>query len=171
MAGSSGFDLEVVPLVAVDGAGASVSSSAIRERLAAGDPQAAAQLLGRPYEVRGIVEQGDRRGRTLGYPTANVAVGGDVMLPADGVYAGSYRLPDGTEWPAAVSVGRRPTFYEDNGLLLVEAFLLDFDGELYGQRTAVRFTDFVRGQERFDSAADLIAQMDLDVAEIRRVIG
>ena len=127
-------------------------------------------VLGSACEVRGVVEHGDRRGRTLGFPTANVAVGGDVVLPGDGVYAGGYLLPGEVWWPAAVSVGRRPTFYQDNGLLLVEAFLLDFDGDLYGQRTAVRMTHFIRGQERFDSVPDLVAQMERDVVAVRAAL-
>ncbi len=163
-----GFELVLVPAVEAD-SGGPISSSLIRGRLAAGAVEEAAALLGRPHEVRGVVERGDQRGRTLGYPTANVAVGGDVLLPADGVYAGRYLLPDGTDWPAAISIGRRPTFYTENGLLLVEAYLVDFAGDLYGQRARVRVTRFVRGQERFDSAADLIEAMHRDVAIIRGI--
>lgn len=169
IADTMGFSLVVVPLL--ETSGEPVSSSMIRASLAAGDVERAAVLLGRDYEVRGVVERGDQRGRTLGYPTANVAVGGDVMLPADGVYAGRYLTPDGTDWPAAISVGRRPTFYEDAGLLLVEAFLIDFSGDLYGQRAAVRVTRFVRGQERFESAEALIAAMDRDLVAIREIEG
>lgn len=166
-AAAMGFELVVVPLVRAKAAAPPISSSQVRMLLATGDMRGAARLLGRPYEVCGIVEHGDQRGRALGFPTANVAIAGDVMLPADGVYAGRYVTPDGQARPAAVSIGRRPTFYQDNALLLVEAFLLDFDGDLYGQQAAVRVTDFVRGQERFASADELVAQMNRDVAVIR----
>lgn len=167
---SMGFSLVVVPLAGAGTAGSAVSSSAVRALLAAGDVGAAAALMGRPHEIRGIVERGDQRGRLLGFPTANVAVGGDVMLPRDGVYAACYVTADGIERPAAVSIGRRPTFYESNGLLLVEAYLLDFDGDLYGQTAAVRTTHHVRGQERFASADELVAQMSRDVAAIRTLL-
>jgi riboflavin kinase/FMN adenylyltransferase len=166
-----GIALVAVPPLADAESGQPLSSSLIRAALAAGDVERAAELLARPYEVRGVVETGDRRGRLLGYPTANVAVGGDVMLPADGVYAGRYVFPDGTDWPAAISIGRRPTFYEENGLLLVEAFLIDFDDDLYGQRAGVRLTRYVRGQERFDSAEALTAQMHKDLVIIRSIEG
>ncbi len=104
--------------------------------LAAGDVAGAATILGRPHEVRGRVERGDGRGRELGFPTANVAVPERICLPADGVYAGTYVGEDGVERPAAISLGRRPTFYAESGLLLLEAHLLDFDGDLYGQGRA-----------------------------------
>ena len=168
IADSAGMSLVVVPLLH-PGDDRAISSTMVRQALAAGDVEGAAAMLGRPHEVRGVVEQGDQRGRTLGYPTANVAVGGDIMLPADGVYAGRYVFPDGADWPAAISIGRRPTFYAESGLLLVEAHLIDFDGDLYGQRAGVRLTRYVRGQERFDSAEALIVQMDRDVAAIREI--
>lgn len=161
-----GFELIVLPALEAEDGGI-VTSALVRQSLAAGDVRSASALLGRPYEVRGVVERGDQRGRTLGYPTANVAVGGDVMLPADGVYAGRYVHAGGAETAAAISIGRRPTFYREAGLLLVEAHLLDFTGDLYGQRAAVMVTDFVRGQERFDSAEELIEAMDRDLAAIR----
>jgi riboflavin kinase/FMN adenylyltransferase len=166
-----GMSLVAVPPLVDERSGQPLSSSLVRSALAAGDVEQAADLLARDYEVRGVVEPGDRRGRLLGYPTANVAVGGDVMLPADGVYAGRYVFPDGTDWPAAISIGRRPTFYEENGLLLVEAFLIDFDDDLYGQRAGVRLTRFIRGQERFESGEALTAQMDRDLVEIRSIEG
>ncbi|HEY6378284.1 MAG TPA: bifunctional riboflavin kinase/FAD synthetase [Candidatus Dormibacteraeota bacterium] len=166
-----GIALVAVPPLADTASGQPLSSSLVRAALAAGDVERATELLARPYEVRGVVETGDRRGRLLGYPTANVAVGGDVMLPGDGVYAGRYVFPDGTDWPAAISIGRRPTFYEVNGLLLVEAFLIDFDDDLYGQRAGVRLTRYIRSQERFDSAEALTAQMDNDLVIIRSIEG
>ena len=100
----------------------------------------------RLHEVRGVVEHGDHRGRTIGFPTANVAVPGDIALPADGVYAGWYERPSGEAHHAAINLGKRPTFYDHNGLRLLEAHLLDFDGDLYGQHAKVRFQHVVAGR-------------------------
>jgi riboflavin kinase/FMN adenylyltransferase len=147
--------------------GVPYSSTRARELLARGDVEGAAAILGRPHEVRGIVEQGDQRGRELGFPTANVAVPERICLPADGVYAGTYVDAAGVEHPSAISLGRRPTFYEENGMLLLEAHLLDFEGDLYGQPARVRFRRRLRGQERFESVDELIAQMALDVEAAR----
>src|SRR5213079_1285657 len=119
---------------------------------------------GRPHEVRGAVERGDGRGGTvLGFPTANVAVPNEIQLPADGIYAGWYERPDGSTNAAAISIGRRPTFYPEGGPLMVEAYLLDFDGDLYGERARLRFVSRLRGEERFESADALVAQMNKDV--------
>jgi riboflavin kinase/FMN adenylyltransferase len=160
-----GFHAVQVPPLQIDGA--AVSSTAIRAVVAAGDMHRAAALLGRPYELHGVVEHGDGRGRTIGCPTANVAVAGDMLLPSDGVYAGWYRRPDGARFASAISVGRRPTFYDENGLLLVEAHLLDFDGDLYGEQAWVEVTDWLRGQERFSAVDDLITQLRRDVENTR----
>ena len=114
-----------------------------------------------------MVERGDARGRELGFPTANVAVPENLCLPNDGVYAGTFTGADDVERLAAISAGRRPTFYADSGMFLVEAHVLDFDGDLYGQQARVRFTHRLRGQERFDGVDALIAQMHLDVEKVR----
>ncbi|EQD43713.1 riboflavin biosynthesis protein RibF, partial [mine drainage metagenome] len=116
--------------------------------------------------VEGTVVRGDGRGRQLGFPTANVETEELVELPDDGVYAGSVDLPDGSVHVAAISIGRRPTYYE-KGALLLEAHLLDFDGDLYGQRVRVAVGDIVRGQLRFASAEELVAQIVADVADVR----
>jgi riboflavin kinase / FMN adenylyltransferase len=126
-------------------------------------------MLGRPHEVRGVVERGDARGRELGFPTANVAVPENLCLPNDGVYSGTFTGADGVERLAAISAGRRPTFYADAGMFLIEAFVLDFDGDLYGQQARVRFTHRIRGQERFDGVDALIARMHLDVERVREL--
>ena len=147
--------------------GVPYSSTRARTLLAEGDVGVAATILGRPHEVRGRVERGDQRGRELGFPTANVAVPDRLCLPADGVYVGTYIGDDGVERPAAISLGRRPTFYEESGLLLLEAHVLDFDGDLYGQGAIVRFLHRLRGQERFDTVEALIEQMTLDVEATR----
>ena len=166
------FEVLGLGLVAVEGDATAVpySSTRIRELLAKGDVAEAARLLGRPHEVRGVVERGDQRGAEhLGMPTANLTVPERICLPADGVYAGTFVAEDELERPAAISVGTRPTFYED-GNVLVEAYVLDFDGDLYGQRVKVRFREWVRGQERFDSIEALVEQMNADVETTRRIL-
>jgi riboflavin kinase/FMN adenylyltransferase len=163
-----GFD--VLGLHLHEEGAAAVSSTRIRSLLDEGDVAGAAALLGRPHEVRGTVEHGDGRARTLGFPTANVDVPAGIQLPADGVYAGVYEHPDGTTTPAAISLGRRPQFYEDRGDRLLEPHLLDFDGDLYGQHAKVRFTSRIRGQQVFDSVDGLIEQIAADTAEARRLL-
>jgi riboflavin kinase/FMN adenylyltransferase len=143
------------------------SSTRARTLLAAGEVGLAAKILGRPHEVRGRVERGDARGRELGFPTANVAVPERLCLPADGVYVGTYIGADGVERPSAISLGRRPTFYAESGMLLLEVHLLDFEGDLYGQEARVRFLHRLRGQERFETVEALIEQMDRDVERAR----
>jgi riboflavin kinase / FMN adenylyltransferase len=166
MGADLGFEVIGVGLVAAAG-GPVYSSTRIRELLAEGDVEEAAALLGRLHEMRGVVEHGDKRGRELGFPTANVAVPARACLPADGVYAGTFTGDDGVERVAAISLGRRPTFYEEADLSLLEAHLLDFDGDLYGQAAVVRFHDRIRGQVRFESVDDLVEQMGRDVADTR----
>ncbi|HEY7106704.1 MAG TPA: bifunctional riboflavin kinase/FAD synthetase [Acidimicrobiia bacterium] len=146
------------------------SSTHIRALLGDGDVSAAAALLGRPHEARGRVEVGDRRGRELGFPTANVMVPTRICLPADGIYAGTFLGPDDVERVAAISLGRRPTFYEHADESLLEAFVLDFDGDLYGEDVTVRFLERLRGEERFDTVEALVEQMHRDVAATRRVV-
>jgi riboflavin kinase/FMN adenylyltransferase len=166
-----GFEVIGVGLVASAPGEPVYSSTRIRELLAVGDVAGAAELLGRPHEVRGTVVHGDARGRELGFPTANVAVPPQICLPGDAVYAGTYRGPDGLERVSAISLGTRPTFYAEHGMLLLEAYLLDFDGDLYDQPAAVRFVERVRGQERFGSVDDLVARVQADVDETRRRSG
>jgi riboflavin kinase/FMN adenylyltransferase len=163
-----GFDVLGLHLHEV--AEGAVSSTRIRELLEGGDVAGAAQLLGRPHEVRGIVEHGDARARTLGFPTANVDVPGDIQLPADGVYAGWYGHPDGAATPAVISLGRRPQFYEDKGDRLLEPHLLDWVGDLYDQPARVRFTHRLRGQEVFESVEALVAQIGADADVARRLL-
>lgn len=172
MGAELGFDVLGISLVAdgeLPGAEA-VSSTRIRRLLQAGDVAGAAALLGRPYEVRGTVVAGDKRGRELGYPTANVVVPDEILLPADGIYAGWYVRADGSEHPTAISLGRRPTFHPDADVPVLEAHLLDFDSDLYGERAAVRFAERLRGEERFDTVEALVAQIDADVAATRALV-
>ena len=163
------FAAEGVPLLVVDGV--TISSTYIRERLAAGDVAAAAHVLGRPHRVEGVVVRGHMRGRGLGFPTANLETPPHTATPADGVYAGwltSLDL-DGSEisrWPAAISVGTNPTF--GAGDRTVEAYALDRDDlDLYGTHAAIDFTARLRGTERFDSVEALVAQMRQDVDQAR----
>jgi riboflavin kinase/FMN adenylyltransferase len=171
MGAELGFETIGLGLVAAPDreTGVPYSSTRIRELIAQGDVEGAAAMLGRPHEVRGTVERGDARGRELGFPTANVGVPANICLPADGVYAGTFSGADGVARPAAISAGRRPTFYAEAGMFLVEAYVLDFDGNLYDQPARVRFTHRLRGQERFDDVADLVAQMRRDVEAVRRL--
>jgi riboflavin kinase / FMN adenylyltransferase len=166
------FTAEGVPLLADNGV--RVSSSEIREKLAAGDVAAAAHDLGRPHRVEGVVIRGHRRGRSLGFPTANLETAAHTAIPADGIYAGWLTSLDAAgreaeRWPAAISVGTNPTF--DGTERSVEAYALDRDDlDLYGVHVAVDFVARLRGMVRFDSVDDLIAQMHRDAQEARALI-
>lgn len=168
MGAQLGFDVEPVDLVArVDGVNEPVSSTAIRRALAGGEVEVAGRLLGRAFEVRGVVAKGDQRGRTIGFPTANVIMPDSVCLPADGVYAGFYERPDGTVHACAINLGRRPTFYEHADHSLLEAHLLDFNGDLYGESAKVKFVGFLRSERKFDGIDALVAQLKADVEATR----
>ena len=167
-------DFEVDPihlLERTDGVDEPVSSTAVRRALAGGDVEQAAAMLGRPYEARGAVVQGDQRGRLLGFPTANVEVPNAVSLPADGVYAGWYERPDGERRPCAINLGRRPTFYAHADSSLLEAHLLDFTDDLYGEQAKVQFTHFLRSERKFDGIDALVAQLKLDIEHSRAALG
>jgi len=166
-----GFEVVGLGLVDVPGVAGPVSSTEIRRLLAAGHPEDAAALLGRPHEVRGVVAGGDRRGQQLGFPTANVVVAPDILLPAPGIYAGWYLRPGGEPLATAISLGSRPTFHPEGSPLVLEAYLLDFEGDLYGETARVRFVHRLRGEERYDSADALVAQAALDVEATRAVLG
>jgi riboflavin kinase/FMN adenylyltransferase len=175
MGAEMGFEVLGLGLVPIEGeaSGLPYSSTEIRRLLAEGRVRDAARLYGRPprsHEVRGVVEAGDRRGRELGFPTANVAVPARLCLPADGIYAGTFVGDDGVERPAAISLGRRPTFYEAAEKSLLEAHLLDFAGDLYGQKAQVRFVERLRGEERFDSVDSLVEQMGRDCDRAREIL-
>jgi riboflavin kinase/FMN adenylyltransferase len=155
------FETRVVPLVEV--AGETVSSSHIRGLVAAGEVRQAAEFLGGPFLLEGEVVPGDRRGQTLGFPTANIVPDDRLAVPGHGVYAA---------WahgrPAAVNVGVRPTFDTGRGLI-VEAYLLDFDGDLYGEVLRVAFVERLRGEKRFETVDALVDQMHLDVERAREI--
>ncbi|HET6794656.1 MAG TPA: bifunctional riboflavin kinase/FAD synthetase [Acidimicrobiales bacterium] len=168
----AGCGFEVIGHRLVAEAGSAISSTRIRRLLGEGDVAGAAALLGRHHEVRGQVVKGDgRAGADLGMPTANVAVPPGILLPVDGIYAGWYRRPEGGLRRAALSLGRRPTFYPDGGPRLLEAHLLDFEGDLYGEAAAVSFVGRIREERTYDSLEPLIAQMQEDVADTRRILG
>ena len=156
------FSTRVVPLLEVDGE--IVSSSHIRGLVLAGEVEQAIHFLGSPFQLRGEVVHGDQRGRELGFPTANLVPDDALVCPGHGVYA---CLADGI--PAAVNVGVRPTFVTGRGEL-VEAYLLDFDGDLYGSELRLDFCSRLRGERRFQSAQALIEQMHLDVERTRKVL-
>jgi len=161
----SAFETRVSRMVELDGS--VVSSTHIRGLIGAGEVEAAARFLGAPFQMRGTVVHGDKRGRTLGFPTANLVPDPRLVVPDHGVYACRARV-DGVERLAAVNVGVRPTFQTGRGLL-VEAYLLDYEGDLYGQTLVLEFVGRLRGEQRFDTVEALIEQMDRDVVETRRV--
>jgi riboflavin kinase/FMN adenylyltransferase len=167
LASQTAFETRVVEMVELDGE--IVSSTHIRGLIATGQVADAARLLGAPVGMRGIVQHGDKRGRTLGFPTANLVPDPALAVPDHGIYACRAIVPGLGEWTAAVSIGVRPTFVTGRGLL-VEAFLLDFEGDLYGRELRLEFLDRIRGERRFDSAESLIEQMHRDVAEIARLV-
>ena len=155
------FETRVVPLVEVDGE--IVSSTRVRSLVAAGEVEAATRCLGAPFLLEGTVVEGDGRGRKLGFPTANIVPSDDLVCPGHGVYAA---FADGR--PAAVNVGVRPTFETGRGLL-VEAHLIDFDGDLYGRTLRIAFISRLRGERRFPGVEELIAQMHRDVEAAREL--
>ena len=148
----------------------SISSTAIRRALRGGDVAQAARMLGRLYAVSGEVIMGDQRGRTIGFPTANISLSKDRAWPSDGVYAGWFERADGSSHPCAVNIGRRPTFHLHAECSLLEAHLIDFDADLYGESCTVSFVDFLRSERRFDGVESLVAQLKDDIAETRRVL-
>ena len=166
------FDFQVEPVKLIarpDGVEEPVSSTSIRRALAGGQVETATNLLGRAYEVRGVVVNGDKRGRMIGFPTANVEVPNAMCLPADGVYAGKFRSDDGSVHACAINLGRRPTFFEHADHSLLEAHLLDFDGDLYGQKVSVTFEHFLRSERKFEGLEAIKTQLQLDVAAARLV--
>ena len=165
------FTTEGIPLLGADGA--RISSTLIRDMLAAGDVAAAAKALGRPHRVEGVVVRGHQRGRALGFPTANLETPPHTAIPADGIYAGWLASLDEAgrdveRWPAAISIGTNPTFGE--GERTVEAYALDrTDLDLYGMHAAIDFTARLRGTLRFDSVGALVEQMRRDVDQAREL--
>jgi riboflavin kinase / FMN adenylyltransferase len=170
-----GFAVEGIPLAAVDDDAVTISSTYIRACVAAGDMVTAARALGRPHRVDGIVVRGDRRGKDMGYPTANVESPAFTAIPADGVYAGHLVTRDPRSgasrerFPAAISVGSNPTF--QGSRRTVEAFVLDYDGDLYGEHVGVEFVERLRPMRAFPDVEGLLAAMAKDVSDTRQILG
>jgi len=161
-----GFGVSIAQPVA-DPDGEKCSSSAIRQALREGRPERAAALLGRPFAIEGVVVHGDKLGRTIGFPTANMAMV-DYVRPAFGIYAVRTRLADGREIPGVAYIGRRPTVEGVDERL--EVHLLDFDEDIYGQTLETDFIALLRGDEKFDSLDAMVAKMDRDKANARRIL-
>jgi riboflavin kinase/FMN adenylyltransferase len=159
-----GFDVVAAP---THGGDERWSSTSVRQALAAGDLDRAASVLGHPFTLRGAVVHGDERGRELGFSTANLQLADRQALPDEGVYAGAVEL-DGTWRPAAISVGRRPQYYDD-GDLLVEVHLVGYQGDLYGRTLDVLFLARLRGQTTFANESELSEQIGLDVAKTQQI--
>jgi riboflavin kinase / FMN adenylyltransferase len=170
-----GFAVEGIPLAAVDDDAVTISSTYIRACVAAGDMASAGRALGRPHRVDGVVVRGDRRGRDMGYPTANVESPAFTAIPADGVYAGHLVTRDPRSgasrerFPAAISVGSNPTF--QGSRRSVEAFVLDYDGDLYGEHVGVEFVERLRPMIAFPDVAALLEAMAKDVSDTRQILG
>ncbi len=167
-----GFAVTIIPEVTVEDR--DVNSTRIRELLEEGRVDEAALLLERPYTVRGTVMRGDQRGRTIGFPTVNLASENEI-LPAKGVYAGKVRFLDGqagprSEWSAVTNVGRRPTFKEDDPVQ-AEAHLLDFDQDVYGRRIEITFEHWIRAEQKFAGVEALQTQIAQDAAAARKALG
>ena len=158
----AGVEVAIVP--AVEAEGDVVSSTRIRGCLASGDVAAAARLLGRPWDVDGVVVHGAKRGRAIGVPTANIAPASELVV-APGIYAVTLAVEGGAPLPAVASLGRNPTFVEQGGLVL-EVHVLDWDGDLYDRRVRTKFVARIRDELKFDSVDALVAQIrrDIDVA-------
>ena len=160
-----GHAVDVIPPFKIDGR--ELHSSEIRRLITAGEVEQANRLLGREYSMSGPVEAGDRVGRRLGFPTANIGIEPNKLVPALGAYAGRARAPEG-DFVAALSVGYRPTF--GGTQLRVEAFLLDFEGDLYQQRLELRFVRYLHPDIKFATPDDLVQQLKQDVADTRRIV-
>lgn len=159
------YEVDVVPPFSF--AGHELHSSEIRRLITTGEIEGANRMLGREYSMSGPVEAGDRVGRQLGFPTANIAIEPNKLVPALGAYAGRAKAPEG-DFVAALSVGYRPTF--GGTQLRVEAFLLDFEGDLYQQRLELRFVSYLHPDIKFPSPGDLVHQLKQDVADTRRIV-
>ena len=162
---AQGFAAEAVGSVALDGE--PVSSSRIRDLLRTGDPRGAARLLTRPFAIEGAVQHGDKLGRTIGYPTANLDMG-PYLRPAYGIYAVRGRLDDGQVLDGAANLGVRPTF--DPPKELLEPYFFDFAGDLYGRMLEVELVDYLRPEAKFDTLDALTAQMERDCARVRALL-
>jgi len=156
--------VEVIGMKLVEETGTAISSTAIRNHLATGDILSATNMLGRFFEIEGTVVRGVQRGQQIGFPTANIAVSKEMLLPSDGVYACWYMRDDGHRHMAAANIGRRPTFLENNEESLLEVHLIGYEGNLYGERARVEFVDFLRNEIKFENLDALRNQLEADIA-------
>lgn len=147
-----------------------ISSTAIRKLISVGNVAEAARLLGHPYRLQGLVGHGDHRGRTIGFPTANLNYAREKVIPAGGIYA-CWAYAQGHKYQAAVNIGTNPTFTPENDTQRVEAYLLDFDQDLYDQTVTLEFVQRLRDELKYDSVTALIEQIDRDVAQTRAILG
>lgn len=159
------FDVHIAPEIILEGS--PISSSRIRHSLAHDNPEFVQRLLGRPYSIGGLVERGDGRGRSIGFPTANVATPEELILPGQGVYSGTCRLETGKNYPCIINIGLRPTFGK-HLLPRTEVHIFDFEGNLYGERLIVCFLHFIRKEQRFASIDELKVQINKDCALARK---
>lgn len=159
-----GFEVLTMPLLESDGG--RISSTRVRAALAAGEMEQVSTLLGRDYTLRGPVLRGDQRGRSIGFPTLNIGVSPDRALPPDGVYVTRARLADGRQLEASTNIGTQPTF--DGQQRRVETYLLDFEGEIYGQIVSIELLHRLRGEVKFDGVEALVAQIRRDVEQTRQ---
>lgn len=160
-----GYEVYVAGEVEMEGK--EISSSRIREALGNGNIELANKLLGRAYAVPGLVTAGDRRGRALGFPTANISSAPELIVPARGVYSGFCRIEKGKTLPCIINIGLRPTF-GDNDALTTEVHIFDFDGDLYGKQLTVRFAHFIRAERKFENIDALKQQINADCELARR---
>jgi riboflavin kinase / FMN adenylyltransferase len=165
MGAEHGIVAETVPPVLLDGV--RISSGRVRDALIAGDTGTATRLMSRDFAIEGLVQEGDKRGRELGYPTANMVLG-DYQRPRYGIYAVRATLEDGSEHPGVASLGIRPTFQPPSELL--ETHLLDYDGDLYGMKIGVALHAFIRDEKKFDDVGALVTHMRRDEAEARHLL-
>lgn len=166
-----GFEVHPLELIHHDDeAREPVSSTKIRRALAGGNVAYAAEMLGRPYEVRGVVQPGDQRGRQIGFPTANIPVPKVMAWPADAVYAGWCTRANGDRHPCAINIGRRPTFYEHAEQSLLETHLIDFSGDLYDEEVSVAFVAFLRSERKFAGLDQLTEQLKIDIDDARTLL-
>ncbi|TCP30288.1 FMN adenylyltransferase /riboflavin kinase [Scopulibacillus darangshiensis] len=153
------FSYSVISRVDMDGE--KISTTKIRELISDGAVDRAARYLGRPYEMKGVVVHGDKRGRTIGFPTANIQCDAPYVYPANGIYTVQMKA-NGRWYNGLCSIGIRPTFYDDNQPVTIEVYLLDFNGDLYGEEVTVSWGKKLRDEEKFDNVEDLVAQMEND---------
>lgn len=174
MGAELGFEVVGHHLVGMDWTDArpelQVSSTAIRRALVEGRLDDANEMLGRAHEMRGPVVDGDKRGRTIGFPTANVAIRAEILLPADGIYAGRLERASGESLPSAIYLGTRPTFYDDQPASLLEVHCLDWEGDLYGEDVRVHFEHRLRGDRKFDTIEELTAQLAIDCQRSKELL-